>query len=131
MTKLTDYVLLHTERGSCQCGKCFDAPAEATVPEGHTADLIFFKVSAVNDPDPKKLRELLGNDGAFLFNGAHSYLEIGAWIGDQGLAMQLMGLGSLLNLWALNTPRSVLGNSVPEDLIMQLAGQGMIEIGEL
>jgi hypothetical protein len=131
MTKLVDYILSHSERGSCQCGKCFDAPAEAIVPEGHTADVIFFQVSAKNNPDPEKLRELLDNDGAFLLSGGHSYLEIGAWIGDQGAALQLMALGSLLGLWALNTPRSVFGTLIPEEKVMELAGMGMVEIGEI
>ena len=64
-----------------------------------------------------------------IFDGEeHSYLELGGWIGDQGFALMLMGLGTLLGLWKLLTPRTMLPAGMPEDLIMEMAGSGMVAI---
>ena len=40
----------------------------------------------------------------------------------------LMGLGSLLGLWRLMTPKTILGKSCPPDLVNQMAGQGYVII---
>jgi hypothetical protein len=135
MNDLIDYVLLHTERGACQCGKCIDAPPnpESHQPSGHTADLIFFKVCAKGNPDPEKLRQLIkAHRMAFgpcdLFDGQeHSYLQVGGWIGDQGLALQLMGLGSILGMWRLMTPRNMIPG-ISDDLAMLMAQNGLVSI---
>lgn len=71
--------------------------------------------------------------GAFnecdLFDGKeHSYLEVGGWIGDQGLALMLMGLGTVLGLWKLLTPRTILGAMADDDLAMRMAGIGYVSI---
>lgn len=126
MSDLINYINSHTQRGSCECGRCIDAPEEAVQPKGHTADLIFFKVCAINDPQPEDLRSLIEAEESNLFDGEeHSYLEVGGWIGDQGLALTLMGLGSLLGLWNLLTPRIF---NLSEDLVQQMAGQGYISV---
>lgn len=133
---LHEYVVDNCNRGACTCGKCFDAPANPAEhqPIGHTADLIFFKVSAKEGANAETLRKLVQeHKGEFcdcnLFDGAeHSYMEIGGWIGDQGMALMLMGLGSLLGLWKLLTPRSMLGNSIPEEFVQRTAGQGFVII---
>lgn len=133
---LQEYLDRHTLRGACRCGKCCDSgpEPEKNQPAGHTADMIFFKVSAVDDPSAEELRRLIGETkGEFtqvnLLDGKeHSYIEIGAWIGDQGAALRLMGLGALLGLWKLLTPRTVLGVSLPDDLVMRMATQGFVGI---
>lgn len=133
MSKLAEYVMSHVDRGACQCGKCFDAPAnpEEKQPLGHTADLVFFKVSAVNEPKADELRALIAqHKGDYepvnpLDGKEHNYLELGGYMGDQGLALMLMGLGSLLGLWRLLTPKSL---GLPDDLAMQMAGSGMISV---
>jgi hypothetical protein len=56
----------------------------------------------------------------------HNYLEIGAWIGDQGLGMQFMALGVLLGVFDLLTPITVLG--VTGEVAMMLAGSGFVAI---
>lgn len=127
---LHEYLKTHCERGACQCGKCVDAPANPSEeqPKGHTADLIFFQVRAIGDPSVEGLIAAIKDHCGeldLLDGKEHSYLEIGAWIGDQGYALMLMGLGSILGLWHLMTPR-VLG--FPEDMAMKLAGAGMISI---
>ncbi len=133
MEKLLEFIKQHSIRGECTCGKCIDGGTKQ--PEGHTADLIFFKVAAVNEPNAEELKRLIqsNKEGDFenvdLFDGKeHGYIELGAWIGDQGMALVLMGLGNLLGLWNLLTPRTILGNSVPDDMINKMAGQGYLTI---
>ena len=80
--------------------------------------------------DLKKLIEQHESDyPCNLFDGnEHSYLEIGGFVDDQGYGLTLMGLGSLLGLWTLLTPRSVLGSLCTDEMAMELAGRGMITI---
>lgn len=136
---LGEYVRFHAERGACQCGKCIDAPGdpEKHQPGGHTADLVFFKVRAVNAPYADVLTALVkgapygdsGDDAMEVFDGKeHNYIELGAWLGDQGLALMLMGLGKLLGLWELLTPITVLKLDPSDPLVMQMAGAGMVSI---
>lgn len=137
MNKLQEYVMAHAERGACKCGRCCDAPEnpEQKQPTGHTADLVFFSVSARNGADAATLKQLVSEnkqgshcDADLLDGKEHSYLEVGSWIGDQGLALMLMGLGAVLGLWTLLTPKTVLGDSVPKDLEMQMAWQGFVAV---
>lgn len=133
--KLIKYIEDNTIRGPCCCGKCIDGvkDPETKQPSGHTADMIFFKVSAKETADANRLKELIqkhisGYTNVDLFDGKeHNYLEVGAWMGDQGLSLQLMGLGSILKLWTLMTPKTMLGD-LPDELVMQMAGSGMISI---
>ena len=130
MQELVEYVLAHTDRTACQCGKCLTNGPDRL--DGHTADMVFFQVSAKNNPDPEVLKRLLKENmqGHYcnldmLDNQEHSYMEVGGWIGDQGIAMQLMGLGWLLKLWQCMTPRMI---GVPDDLAMQMAGAGFVSL---
>ena len=73
------------------------------------------------------------HEGAFgesnLFDGEeHNYIELGGWIGDQGLALLTMALGDMLGVWTLMTPTSMLGEIVPKDLRMNMASSGMVSI---
>lgn len=92
---------------------------------------MFFQV-ANHGGNADELRSLVEavKDGEFctvdVFDGnEHGYMELGAWIGDQGLAMMLMGLGSLLGVWKLYTPKMF---GLPDDLAMQMAAGGMVSI---
>jgi hypothetical protein len=102
-------------------------------PSGHSADLMFFPVVARNAPDAETFRQLTkSHSGVFgpcdPFDGKeHGYMELGGWIGDQGLALQYMGLGALLGVFKLLTPKTVMP-FLPPDLQMQMAGQGMVTI---
>lgn len=120
MKDLIEYVREHTV-----------IPPESGQP---CADQVFFSVGARNQPDASKLKELVQNNkkGEFcdvdLFDGGeHNYIEIGAWIGDQGLALTLMGLGTLLGLWKSLTPKTVLG-TLPKELETRMAQQGFVSI---
>jgi len=137
MSELVDFIRKHTERGACCCGRCFDGPPNPRLhqPLGHTADVVFFKVRAIGSPNPDTLCALIsahhGYDGEIVpLNGKeHSFLQIGGWIGDQGLALTLMGLGSLLGIWELITPRSIasmVGKTLPEHIVQSAAGLGYV-----
>ncbi len=131
---LAEYIEAYAQRGACTCGRCADAPEnpEQKQPAGHTADVIFFKVSARDGASADQLKNLIREQkGDFNecdpFDGKeHSYIEIGGWIGDQGLALCLIGLGSCLGLWKLLTPYTVLGKDVPEKLAKDMAGAGLV-----
>ena len=104
---LAEYVIEHSERGACQCGRCVDAPDDpaSKQPAGHTADLGFFKVALRNNPTREEFAaKIRAHTGEFceckpLDGGVFDYIGLGGWIGDQGLAMQFMGLGALLGMW--------------------------------
>ena len=134
MQELVDFVLKYAVRGDCQCGKCIDAPDVKQQPVGHTADLVFFKVAAQDNPDAAALRKLIEDNKTGEFNNVdmfdgkeHSYLEVGGWIGSQDLALRLMGLGTVLGLWQLLTPKVVLPDC-PDDKAMEMAGMGMVTV---
>jgi len=131
---LYEFVLDHAIRGACQCGKCIDAPPnpEKLQPIGHTADLIFFKVALKRVIPKEEMKttflELIKKEQPHWLDGKeHSYLETGADIGDQGVAMMAMGMGKLLGVWELLTPESVLPG-IPDHLKMMMAGRGFISI---
>lgn len=141
MKDLTQYVIAHTSRGECQCGRCADkgnAPDPVSpIPDhrfDHTADMIFFKVCIQNDPKKDELKKLISeHKGAFnevdLFDGQeHNYMELGGWIGDQGLALQFMALTSLVGLTELMTPLTMLPGILPQDLVMQMAQTGYVAV---
>lgn len=133
MSELIKYVQIHTVRGECQCGRCIDK-GNASDPEGHTVNMTFFKVGLKGDPDKEALLALIKahrpsfGDAMDLFDGKeHNYIEIGGWIGDQGLAITFMGLGYLLGLWTVLTPDTMLPK-LPDDLKMSLAQRGLCAI---
>lgn len=100
------------------------------------ADVVFFRVKACNNPDLRQLQSLLrahASQGVHaevdVFDGQeHGYIELGAWLGSQGLALRLMGLGQQLGLWQLLTPRNMLDPKAPEDLVQEMAGAGYVTV---
>lgn len=134
---LVEYILKHSERGSCRCERCIDAPNRQvgfSPVEDHAVNLVFFDVAKVDDPSATELLDLLrSHRGDFtelepLDGKIHSYIELGAWIGDQGLALRLMGLGVLLGLWKLVTPSTILGYAATPEMSMRMAGAGLIGV---
>ena len=136
---LIKYIDKHAKRGACTCGRCMDAVEhpEQHQPAGHTANAIFFEVAEVDEPKVEDFKALVtGCAGKGLFEDLnlldgkeHNYLEVGAWIGDQGYALMLMGLGALLGTWELITPLSLLPDMpVTDPLVRLMAGQGFVII---
>jgi len=138
MTSLIDYVSMHAVRGECKCGLCIDSDPSAPDPEGHTVDLVFFKVALRQDvaerPTADRFREFTTRHvGVFTdcdpFDGKeHGYMELGGWIGDQSAALLYMGLGSLLGVFHLLSPKTVIGGNIPDDVAMSLAQAGYVTI---
>lgn len=130
---LLDYLRRHAQRGPCMCGKCCDNIPGPSL-EGHTVDMIFFRVSAVNDPKADEMKALIAAHQSDyepvnpLDGEEHGYVELGAWLGDQGYAMMFMALGQILGLWKILSPYTMLGKDIPESMAMQLAGAGYITI---
>lgn len=127
---LADYVLAHTVRGECQCGHCVDK-GDKPDPSGHTVDMHFFKVASTGEAKADEVLSLArSHKGEFCdcdpFDGAeHGYMELGGWIGDQGLAMQFMALCELVGLAKVLTPARVMP-FLPKELLDQMAGGGMV-----
>jgi hypothetical protein len=126
---LADYVLAHTKRGACTCGKCFDAPynPEEKQPNGHTVNLTFFKVVAVGGSKDEFLSLVQQEYPKWLDGKEHGYLEIGGDMGDQGIALMTIGLGDLLGVWKALTPDTITP-FLPEDLKLNMAGQGLVSL---
>ena len=141
MGGLTKYIIDHCIRGTCMCGKCADAPAKKFQPDGHTVDVQFFKVTLKNsrstDVDKEVIKKnfiqlIKGHKGIYseidLFDGnEHNFVEIGGWIGNQGVALELMGMGELLGIWKVATPDR-LAPDFSEETRKMLAGAGYISI---
>lgn len=131
---IIQYVLDHSARGKCRCGRCIQLDTPGLDPTGHTVDLVFFPVAAVGEPTADEFRRLTAEHvGDFvqvnpLDGEEHSYIELGGWIGDQGLAMQYMGLGTILGVFTLLTPYTVLGLAESSPLAMQAAGAGYVSV---
>lgn len=132
MTDLPRYVIEHTERGECNCGLCLDR-GESPDPQ-HAIDTGFFKVALKNSPDLATFLTLTrAHIGDFaecdpMDGKEHGYMELGAWLGDQGVALRYMALGHMLEAFTLLTPRTVLGQDIPDDLVQQFAGAGLVTV---
>jgi len=127
MQPLIDYIIAHTIRGECQCGRCLDKGPERPVPE-HSVDVHFFWVSAIGEPSRTDLFRLLEAHYPDLnrLRGGPSYIEMGGALGDQGIALRLIGLGHLVGLWAVVTPKTLGMTGAQAD---GLAGQGFVMAG--
>jgi hypothetical protein len=136
---LTEYVLSFTDRGECRCGKCIDKGShELDKLSTHTVEVGFFDVCAVDFkgiPADKEtlLQKISDQRGEFttvnLFDGnEHGYIELGAWIGDQQVALRFMGLAKILDVVELLTPKKLLGGVLSDEVVNLLAQQGMVTV---
>lgn len=97
-------------------------------------NLVFFSVKAAEGATLEGLKEAIASHkGEFcelnpLDGEEHTYIELGGWIGDQGLALQFIGLGAALGAWKLLTPFTMLGDIVDEGLARVMAGQGFVSL---
>lgn len=130
---LGEYVEKFTERGECQCRKCVDKGGKTRL-AGHTADLMFFEVAMKEGATAEEFTRLTKeHEGKYgpcdPFDGKeHGYLELGGWIGDQALALRFMGLGHLLRVFDLLTPRTMLSKEFADEMGMEMAGKGMVTV---
>lgn len=127
MQPLIDYIVTHTARGECQCGRCCDKAPDRPAP-AHSVDVHFFWVSAIGDPTKEDLLRLLEAHYPEMerLRKGPSYIEIGGALGDQGLALRLIGLGQLVGLWTAITPKTLRLTGEAAD---ELAGRGFVMAG--
>lgn len=124
MKELIEYIQTHAQRGECQCGQCVDKLPDTPDPE-HSVNVHFFWVSPINNPQKEDLKRLLLANYPDLegLGSGPSYLQMGGALGDQGLALMLIGLGKIVGLWEAITPASF-GITGPE--AKQMAGSGFV-----
>ena len=97
-------------------------------------DVHFFKVDLVNNPDIEEFKKFITahvgdfNEVDVFDRKEHGYMELGGWIGDKGIALRFMALGSDLGMWQLSTPESAFGGVLPEAFLEEFAGAGFITI---
>jgi hypothetical protein len=95
---------------------------------GHTVDLTFFKLKAIDDPTAEEFLALVKGEYPGWLDGAeHSYLEVGGDVGDQGLALMTIGLGHLLGVWKALCPETVMP-FLDAEMKKHMAGMGMISL---
>ena len=96
--------------------------------------MIFFQVATANHPTLAEFIELSRSHQSEFedvdpFDGKeHSYIELGGWLGDQGIALQYMALGHMLEAFTVDTPRSMLGSDLSEDIVRDMAGMGLVTV---
>ena len=124
---LVKYIANHTTRGECQCGRCCDTRPDRDAPR-HSVNVHFFWVAVQNNPTKDELLALLRAEYPQLDRLAKgpSYIEMGGALGDQGLALQLIGLGELVGLWKAITPASL---GLTGEQANELAGKGFVMAG--
>ena len=130
MKALINYIEAYAIRGACTCGRCIDAPENPEIkqPMGHTANLTFFEVAAKEGADADTLRKILEADYPKALDGEeHCYLEVGADLGSQQHALMLIGLGTVLGIWDLLAPETVMP-FLPDELKQQMAGTGYVTL---
>ena len=131
LDKLREYVQANAVRGACCCGRCIDAlaqPEDHQPVDEHTVDLTFFKVAAAENANAETFRELVAKAFPSYFDGAeHNYISVGGDVGDQGLALMLIGLGHVLGIWKALSPETMMP-TLPSDMKQQLAERGMVAL---
>jgi len=99
-------------------------------------DLVICHVAPTGMPIAEKLREHVQAHPPRFFkfdplDGQwHGWLKLASWLGDEedwfGSALRLVGLGELMGLWEVKTPKD--NPWLPLFLQQNLANSGMIEI---
>jgi hypothetical protein len=134
MTPLLEFIQRHVEAGECTCGRCGPVSTNPGPHRQDLADLVFFKVAKKGEPNAVELIQLIkAHKGDFvdldLFDGGdHSYINVGGWIGDQGAALMLMGLGSLMGLWELRTPYTMIDPHMEKGMANAMASAGWVTV---
>ena len=125
--KLADYVLSVARRGDCTCGKCVDSKENPKQPNGHSVNLTFFNV-ALRGGDAVTFKQLVSVEFPHWLDGEeHSFIEIGADSGDQGVALMTIGTGHLLGVWNALSPDTMMP-SLEDGIKKEMAGAGMVTL---
>jgi hypothetical protein len=137
---LCAYVRKHMVQGDCKCGKCLPPVLPKPDPTGHTVNMVFFVAAMIEDANTKKLptveefkRLTTEHRGEFsdcnpLDSTEHGYIELGGWLGDQGVALLYMALGVRLGIFQLLSPWTMMPRVMTEATAQEMAGRGMLTI---
>lgn len=133
MGDLVKFITDNARRGECNCGRCADrlhGPEEYL--GEHTVSVGFFAVALANPDNPPDVGELLkltrehvhafGGDCDPLDGEMHCFIELGGWIGDQGLALMFIALGGLLGAWGVWDPGGRPIMSTRKELLAIMSG---------
>lgn len=111
-----------------------DAACEVCERDSAEADVIFFGVRKTAHATIDGLRAAISaHVGVFcevdLFDGDdHNFIELGGWVGDQGAALRMIGLGAALGMWKLLTPVTMLGFEPNDPIVTHMAGLGYVSM---
>lgn len=100
--------------------------------KGETADVCFFHVALGPSAERETFLKLVNDEYPGWLDGMQrSFLQIGAEIGDDCIALQTMAMGKLLNVWDLTAPTraSDLGYFVKQ--LKEISQRGLISIQKL
>lgn len=117
------------QSGPIEVVEVYAMPHETEAPNLEKVDVEFMIVGVDRDKAEAHKAELVSildqwpKDAAAPLADGPSYIALGADIGDQGAAFQLMALGKVLKLWTLITPRSF---GFDGEEARRLAGGGMV-----
>ena len=98
-------------------------------------DVGFFGVKVLEGTDKEQFAELVEDSvvGAFtsidVLNAGRvlNYIELGGWIGDMGIALCFMAMGTHLGLFKMLSPDELMPN-LTDDLKKEMLGMGMLSI---
>jgi len=117
--------------------RCFQSAAPPDSPA--LIDVHFFQVAIDERLDHDRFNDLLeaAMDSPGEFNTINtarmatgpSYIELGAWIGDQGLALRTMAAGQAVGRWDVITPARL--GITDEQLAADMAGRGLVMVSGL
>jgi hypothetical protein len=102
--------------------------------DGTIVDVFMTKVAIKDGVDPVKFAALIeaAEHGEFQevsverLKAGPSYIELGAWLGDQTMALMFMALGEVLGFWKIISP-TTLGVKDPA-VAGDMAGRGFVMI---
>ena len=138
-TTLPEYLEEYANLEPCECKKCKDRNHALPDNTGHTADVLFHQISANKGAYKHTLAKLI-REYADQFKlcdpldgERHDHHELEKWLGTHDMALKLMGLGAVLGLFNLTTPRTILPakHNVPLKLAKIMSEKGFLYITAL
>ena len=120
MSVLSNYIVEHTV--------CVRA---GTTVDNEIIDVHYFGVVVLNSPNVQDFVSLTKEHPSevvkidFSDERSYTYIEIGGWLDDQGMALRFMALGQALGVFDLTTPTTM---GCPEPMRDEMAGIGYVMV---
>jgi hypothetical protein len=106
-----------------------EIPDRAVLVDVHFIEVGFTEAAADKQAFLDALKAALNEPGVFAdldvetLQGGPSYIGLGAWLGDQTLALCFQALGEHYGLWEVMTPKRL---HMPESMWDEVAGAGLV-----